>query len=157
MTTLDVREDLRQGRAPFDRILAAARDLGVGETFRLLAPIEPVPLFHALGRQGLDHTARQTPEGDWEVLFTRRVPAAPSDSAPEHAGTGLEVDARGLEPPEPMVRILEATATLAPGVTLRARTERRPLHLLAELSARGFTHRSEEAADGSFITHIDRA
>jgi len=165
--TLDVREDLRQGRAPFDRILAAAEALRDGQTLRLIAPVKPVPLMGMLAREGFTHVATPTSAGDWEVLFTRHGPAASTsgvavtppatdrhlrDSAPEVA-----VDARGLEPPEPMVRVLEAVAALPTGATLRAHTDRRPLHLLDELTARGFVHRTEQQADGSFVTHLFRA
>jgi uncharacterized protein (DUF2249 family) len=69
----------------------------------------------------------------------------------------LEVDARGLEPPQPLVVILEALAGLPEGAGLRARTDRRPLHLYAQLEARGFTGETEEQADGSFVTTIRAA
>lgn len=68
----------------------------------------------------------------------------------------LEVDTRGLEPPQPMVTILEALATLPKGVNLRARTDRRPMHLYAQLEQRGFKGTSEEQADGTFATMIVR-
>jgi uncharacterized protein (DUF2249 family) len=67
------------------------------------------------------------------------------------------VDARGLEPPEPLVRILEAISSLPEEAELHARTDRRPMHLYAQLEQRGFTGVSEEQTDGSFITHIRRA
>lgn len=41
------------------------------------------------------------------------------------------VDARGLEPLQPLVIILEALERLPEGAELRARTDRRPLHLYA--------------------------
>ncbi len=69
----------------------------------------------------------------------------------------IEVDARGLEPPQPMVRILEALSALPGEATLRAHTDRRPLHLFPLLAERGFQAESEEHSDGSFITHIRRA
>ena len=66
----------------------------------------------------------------------------------------VDLDARGLEPPQPLVTILAAIATLPPGATLRARTDRRPMHLYAQLESRGFVGESAEQADGSFITHV---
>ena len=66
------------------------------------------------------------------------------------------MDARGLEPPQPLVKILEALATLPAGAQLRARTDRRPMHLYAQLEERGFTGESEEQKDGSFVTHVRR-
>ena len=68
----------------------------------------------------------------------------------------MEVDARGLEPPQPLVTILEALANLRAGAELRAHTDRRPMHLYAQLEERGFTGESEEQNDGSFITKIRR-
>lgn len=68
----------------------------------------------------------------------------------------VDVDARGLEPPEPMLRILEALAALEAGATLRAQTDRRPLHLYPLLAERGFSAETEEQTDGSFVTHIRR-
>jgi len=69
----------------------------------------------------------------------------------------VTLDARGLEPPQPMVVILEALERLPAGAGLRARTDRRPLHLYALLEERGFTSETEEQHDGSFITTIRRA
>jgi len=69
----------------------------------------------------------------------------------------VEVDARGLEPPQPMVRILEALARLPAGAELRARTDRRPMHLYPLLAERGFTADTQEQSDGSFLTFIRRA
>ena len=70
--------------------------------------------------------------------------------------TTVDVDARGLEPPQPMVRILEALGSLPADAVLRARTDRRPLHLYPLLEDRGFTAETEAEADGSFVTHIRR-
>ncbi len=69
----------------------------------------------------------------------------------------LELDARGLEPPQPMVRILEALATLPEGATLRARTDRRPMHLYSLLAERGYRAETVEQSDGSFLTLIRHA
>lgn len=68
----------------------------------------------------------------------------------------IDVDARGLEPPQPMVMILEALATLPQEAELRARTDRRPMHLYAQLEARGFTGETEALQDGGFLTRIRR-
>jgi uncharacterized protein (DUF2249 family) len=66
------------------------------------------------------------------------------------------MDARGLEPPQPLVTILEALASLPKGAQLRARTDRRPMHLYAQLEERGFVGESEAQKDGSFVTHVRR-
>ena len=67
------------------------------------------------------------------------------------------VDARGLEPPQPLVVILEALAQMPEVTELHAHTDRRPMHLYSLLDDRGFVGVTEEQADGSFITTIRRA
>ncbi|MBK8001480.1 MAG: DUF2249 domain-containing protein [Verrucomicrobia bacterium] len=69
----------------------------------------------------------------------------------------MNVDARGLEPPQPMVVILETLSELPERAELRAHTDRRPLHLYPLLEQRGFSGETEEQHDGSFITIIRRA
>lgn len=69
--------------------------------------------------------------------------------------TWIEIDARGLEPPEPMVRILETLATLPADTGILARTDRKPVFLLDDLPRRGFA--GESAPDGkSYATRIQR-
>jgi uncharacterized protein (DUF2249 family) len=165
--TLDVREDIRNGREPFSKIMSTVWELRPEQSLLLIAPFEPAPLFAVLNKQGFAHEARQIENGDWEVLFTR------NGKSPEKRETLLQaqgnrkntlpkevqfidVDARGLEPPQPMVKILEALASLPEGTGIRAYTDRRPMHLYAQLEARGFAGQSEEQNDGSFITHIHR-
>jgi len=164
MVTLDVREEIRSGRSPLSAVLNAVATLRSDEELRLLAPFEPVPLYALLGRQGFQHTARVISESDWEVIFIRQpgVPSGESKPQPSSGCGGsnnkpdgvIEVDARGLEPPQPLVKILEAAEALPPGGRLRAWTDRRPMHLYAQLEERGFTGDSTEQSDGSFITDI---
>jgi hypothetical protein len=68
----------------------------------------------------------------------------------------VELDARGFEPPLPLMKTLEAAATLPPGAELRVHTRWRPALLYAELERRGFAGESQEQSDGSFITHVRR-
>jgi uncharacterized protein (DUF2249 family) len=167
--TLDVREDIRKGGEPFSKIMDAVARLRPDENLLLLAPFEPKPLFGVLAKQGFAHTAREIEGGDWQVIFTRHNCDAPSQQSESGAfavpiqqrrgGVAtkiIEVDARGLEPPQPLVSILEALVDLPADAQLRAHTDRRPMHLYAQLEERGFTGESEEQNDGSFITKIHR-
>jgi uncharacterized protein (DUF2249 family) len=164
--TVNVRADIRKGCEPFSKIMAAAAPLQPGEQLLLIAPFEPTPLFAVLAQQGFTHHARALESGDWEVLFTRQANtsaastteiAAPGNS-PNETGSSpkeiLEVDARGLEPPQPMVKILESVAAMPRNALLRARTDRRPMHLYPQLEQRGFTAQTEEQTDGSYLTCI---
>jgi uncharacterized protein (DUF2249 family) len=166
--TVDVRDDIRSGREPFSKIMNAAAAIQANECLLVIAPFEPIPLFRVLEKQGFVHTGQTTTSGDWEIRFTRHAGGTPAEavlaSSPvcSRNGTALpsaqivEVDARGLEPPQPMVKILEALVALPAGAELRARTERRPMHLYPHLEERGFTAATEEQSDGSFLTHIRR-
>jgi TusA-related sulfurtransferase len=64
------------------------------------------------------------------------------------------LDVRGLEPPEPMMRILQAIAEMPLGGTVDAHTERRPVFLLAELSRRGLTFECTPHEDGGWRVRI---
>jgi uncharacterized protein (DUF2249 family) len=164
VVTLDVREDIRGGRDPFSRIMQAVAQLRRDQKLRIVAPFEPRPLMSLLGQRGF--TCQSTPRdnGDWEVLFQSggQAPAPPRAEAAQSSSCAcagpavVEVDARGLEPPQPMIRILETLAALPEGAELRARTDRRPLHLFPHLEERGFVGQSEEQTDGSYLTRIRR-
>ena len=88
-----------------------------------------------------------------------RVKARPSDLGDTWSmnEATVNVDARGLEPPQPLVVILEALGSLPESAELHAHTDRRPLHLYPLLEQRGFVGATEEQHDGSFITTIRRA
>ena len=68
----------------------------------------------------------------------------------------VELDARDLEPPQPLLKALEAVATLPPDGTLCLHTRWRPALLYTELQKRGFIGESFIQSDGSYITHIRR-
>lgn len=166
--TLDVREDFRAGNHPCDKIHGALGRVRRGEALRLIVPFEPVPLYEVARRLGLRCQPNPLADGDWEILFSRPETADAPEPEVRSATCGcgceetatpdeIEVDARGLEPPQPMVKILEALLALPQGGTLRALTDRRPMHLYPLLEARGFTAQTEEQPDGSFVTHIRRS
>ncbi len=66
------------------------------------------------------------------------------------------LDNRGLEPPQPMMRTLEALETLEGGETLAIINDRRPMFLFAELDDLGYSYETEEQEDGSFKITITK-
>ncbi|HNQ74044.1 MAG TPA: DUF2249 domain-containing protein [Verrucomicrobiota bacterium] len=162
IVTLDVREEISQGREPFGIIMRTVSQLQPGQKFRLLAPFEPAPLYTVLGNKGFTHETKQLDSDVWEITFSpdRASKSAPKNTAPavpvnvNEPTSFIEVDARGLEPPQPMVTILEAVAKLPAKTGIRARTDRRPMHLYAHLEERGFSSQTTEQSDGSFLTEI---
>jgi uncharacterized protein (DUF2249 family) len=150
---LDVREDIRRGQEPFARIMATVKALGPEQALVLRAPFEPVPLLAALRKRGFASWTEQSAPDDWTVWFYRE-PSAPAAAvadaraAASADGDMAELDVRGLEPPEPMVQILERLDTLAPGQRLVVLHERRPMLLYPQLDERGFLHDTEEVEPG---------
>lgn len=143
---LDVREELRSGREPFRLIMSVAGSVRVGEVLRLRAIFEPAPLYAVLARQGFSHFTEQLGKDDWRVWFLRQD----KRSAPSARAMTNEVvvddpdvfvlDVRGLEPPEPMVRTLEALEQLPRGKTLVQLNVRVPQFLIPRLAERGFVY-----------------
>lgn len=159
--TVDVREELRKGGEPLPRILQAVKTLAPGQALRLLATFEPLPLYAVLGRKGFGHSATRHGEGDWEVLFEPQAagaaePAKPASAAPASGASAVSgwpkptahLDNRGLPPPEPMVRILDALEHLGAGEVLEALNEREPVFLYPELQARGAAIHTEKTGEG---------
>lgn len=67
---IDVRPLLAAGRPPLASILAAVNRLAPGQSLRLIAPMEPVPLYDVLRQRGLAGRSKQRRDGAWEVLFS---------------------------------------------------------------------------------------
>lgn len=144
--TLDVRPILQAGGEPFADIMEAVNALAPDQGLRLLATFQPKPLFAVLGRQGFSHEAQEIGDGDWEVLFRRdgvtagmpdASPVQPAVSDDDWPAPARHLDNRDLDPPEPMVRILEELETMARGEVLEALLCREPMFLLPELAKRG--------------------
>jgi uncharacterized protein (DUF2249 family) len=142
-------------------------DLPVGGHFVLINDHDPIPLYYQFAGQypgAFNWEYLPAPDDEFRVRITRLsdTPAvampvrAPVTSGGQQEETRGELDARGLEPPEPMLRILNVVETLSAGESLRARTDRKPIHLLPELDARGIEYRNEEQPDGSWITYLRR-
>lgn len=175
---LDVRPLLARGEEPFRAIMAAARDIPIGRILRLHVGFEPLPLYDLLAKRGFRHRAQQLGPEDWVITFLRLAPggAAGDAGGAEHAAVSsaqtapqaqrveapdaidetVQIDVSDLVPPEPMVRILEALAQLAPGQTLLVGHVRRPIYLYPQLDAQGYQHTTAELAPGRVQLRIHK-
>jgi uncharacterized protein (DUF2249 family) len=72
---LDVREDIRLKKEPFDKIMLTVNDLQEGQGFILHAPFNPEPLHRVLGRKGFDHKAIELEQAHWKVTYTKKEEA----------------------------------------------------------------------------------
>jgi uncharacterized protein (DUF2249 family) len=66
------------------------------------------------------------------------------------------MELRGLQPPEPIVRIFQALER-APGAPLRVILPHEPLPLYGLLRERGYSYAGAPRADGGFEVLIERA
>ena len=67
---LDVRPLFAAGRPPLPAILNAISRLEPGQSFRLIAPLKPAPLFDLLAARGYTAEPKELANGVWEILFT---------------------------------------------------------------------------------------
>jgi uncharacterized protein (DUF2249 family) len=172
-TVFDVRPI--PGRVKHAQIFQRWSDLPVGQYFILLNDHDPVPLRYQFeaefaGAFSWEYLERGPDEFRVKISKLKAIAAAAPTPAthPASAPTGdraanvtsnhvQEIDVRGFEPPEPLIRILDALESLPVGIALRARTDREPCHLFGEAEQRGFRHDCREQPDGSWITVLTRA
>lgn len=64
------------------------------------------------------------------------------------------VDGRGLEPPEPMEKVMQTLALLRPGQGIRFLLHREPFPLYPLLAERGYRHEIQPQPDGSYVILI---
>ena len=167
LTRFDVREI--PCRVKHAQIFQRWTSLKLGEHFVLINDHDPIPLFYQFAAQfpgAFSWEYLEKGPEEFQVKITRLAPtiaSAPSGppiafkAAPATFNAVQKIDARGLEPPEPLIRILDALESLPLGVQLCAITDREPCHLFGEAEQRGFSHKSTAQCDGSWITLLDRA
>ncbi|MEO9019445.1 MAG: DUF2249 domain-containing protein, partial [Gemmatimonadaceae bacterium] len=180
---VDVRDELSKGGEPFSRIMSAVAALPAAGVLHLRAPFEPVPLLAVMSKRGFDSRTEKHTDDDWSVWFfrtgkagteptpaketPRATPAASQPRAvavaetvdPDDAPARTEVwlDVRDMEPPEPLVRTLEAIEGLPAGSVLIQRNLRVPQFLLPMLTQRGFHFTIDETPNEEVHVRIWRA
>lgn len=138
---VDVRDDLRNGREPFARLMAAQRDVGPGGALLVRAIFEPVPLYTVMAKHGFTHHTEQLAHDDWTIWFYRDVTV---------------LDVREMEPPEPLAYTLAALKTLPDGATLVQVNARVPMLLLPRLDAEGYAYDVQQLAEDRVHVFITR-
>lgn len=161
---LDVRPILAAGGEPFGAIMAATREVAPGQRLCLEAPFEPLPLYRVMQRKGFVAWCEQEGPEHYRVHFLRRLEqgaegrVARTLSEADWASYTAEVWVEAnLEPPLPMMRVLEALARLEPGQRLLVHHVRRPVHLLARLEQDGHPYALRELGPGRVELLIEKA
>lgn len=102
-----------------------------------------------LARLQREHHARET------AACYAHAEGVAAPQLPKLAATARALDLRGLQPPEPIVRIFEALER-SPHAPLRAILPHEPVPLYGLLRERGFAYTGAPRPDGSFEVLIER-
>lgn len=176
---LDVREQLRNKLEPFQLIMDAVKTLGQDDIFVLHATFKPTPLLGFLKMKGYASKSVQQQEDKdhWITTFVNKknkqwLEESDDDSGarsseasrerkrkePDCDGPNvIELDNRGLEPPQPMVRTLAALDRSRPGDVVKIHNDRVPVFLIEELNSLGCSFTVEDQPDGSAKVTITKA
>ncbi len=162
---LDVRPIIESGTDPFKTIMKTVKELDENEMLHLINSFEPVPLYSVMQKKGYTHASEK--KGDeWHIWFwkkedTETTVNTGSKNAESAAGTGtdklVEIDVRGLEPPEPMVRILEKLNQLEDDVTLLVHHHREPVLLYDKLEELGYEAETDKIEENYYKVIIKKS
>lgn len=161
---LDVRPILAQKQDPIKIILQSIDTLIDGDTLKLIAPFEPIPLIHMLNGRGYAHEVAQE-EGSIVTYFWKDPNAALSQKIPastpaepletdfeallaKYTGRLRTIDVRNLEMPQPMIMILENLQEMQEDEVLFVYHKKLPVYLLPHLQERGYEHCTQPTQDG---------
>ena len=117
---------------------------------RALRVLEALGINHCCGAR---LTLPEAAAGASPTELLRRLELATGGGAPEV----VTLDVRGLEPPLPLVRVLQHLETLGANERLEMIHDRKPTLLYPQLDARGFVHETTEPAPGVVRVLIARA
>lgn len=176
---LDVREQLRNKLEPFQLIMDTVKTLDKDDIFVLHAPFKPTPLLGFLKMKGYVSKCVQHQEDKehWITTFVNKknkqwLEDSDEDSSVKSASIHrersrstsdsdgpkvIELDNRGLEPPQPMVRTLAALDRARTGDIVKIHNDRVPVFLIEELNTLGYSFSIEDQPDGSAQVTITKA
>ena len=158
---LDVRPIIDSGRDPFKDIMGKAKILGENEVLMIINNFEPVPLYSVLGKKGFAHKTINS-NGVWKIYFFKDNHSNVSNAGvetknPEFNEEVFELDVRDLEPPEPMIRILETLPRLNDKTILVVHHHREPLMLYDKLVERGYNAITNKIKDNYYKIIITKS
>jgi len=168
---LDVRDQLRKKLEPFQFIMDTVKTLRKEDTFVLHATFKPTPLLGLMRTKGFVDQIKHVGGDHWIVTFVHESrkheigsdSEASSNEAECHATPALEfapqtfeLDNRGLEPPQPMIRTLKKLEEARVGDHVIIHNDRVPMFLIEELNTLGYKYDVEDQADGSARVSIHK-
>ena len=70
---LDVRPDVEHDGEPYIRMMEVAQAIKPGETFVIIAPFEPIPLYDVLRAQCFLYETQQVAHNEWVICLSRHT------------------------------------------------------------------------------------
>jgi uncharacterized protein (DUF2249 family) len=146
MILLDVRPIIDSGKDPLKDILSIIKKLKKGEILLIINSFEPIPLYSLLTKKGFSHWTER--EDDYfKVYFYKEKEVdekefLPYDSSKEITENDfknvIEIDVHELQPPEPMIKILENLYRIDEESVMVVYHHREPLLFYPKLEERGY-------------------
>ncbi len=145
--TFDVRPIISGGKDPLKFILAKVDELKDDEILLIINSFEPIPLYTVLGRKGYAHKTEKENDVFRIYFYKDKILSTAEDETKSHSNDEIniadfeniiEIDVRDLEPPEPMVKVLETLSKLDDKTALLMHHHREPLMLYPKLEERGY-------------------
>jgi uncharacterized protein (DUF2249 family) len=151
MSFLDVRPILDSGKDPLNDILAKTKELKTGEALLITNSFEPIPLYTLLGKKGFLHFTEKE-NNTYKVYFYKRNAEKAISQNPVKVLTVnsdvnlnendfeniIELDVHELQPPEPMMKILENLDRIDEKSIMLVYHHREPHLLYPKLEERGY-------------------
>ena len=141
--TLDVRPILDSGKDPLKDILAKIKELKTGDILLIINSFEPFPLYTLLEKKGFQH--RTEKENDiYRIYFYRiedsqgSLPAVNAELSEDDFENIINLDVHELQPPEPMMKILENLHRVDEKSVMLVYHHREPNLLYPKLEERGY-------------------
>jgi uncharacterized protein (DUF2249 family) len=153
---LDLRPVLASGGDPFTLVLETARTLSPSETLHVVLDFDPTTLCAAMHSHGWSAETKRTADAALHVWIhrARLAEAARAERQHPQLRVPVQLDVRGLEPPRPVIVILERLVDLGPGAQLLVHDDHEPTILYDKLALRGYDARAEKRGPGDYFIHV---
>src|SRR5690554_436452 len=139
---LDVRPILNSGKDPLKDIMQKVKQLRDDEVLLIINSFEPIPLYSVLGKKGFSHFTKKE-EQTFFVYFYKNKEEDKSEYSQAVIDENdfeniIELDVSQLQPPEPMMKILETLNQVDEKTCLLIYHHREPNLLYPKLEERGY-------------------
>ncbi len=162
---LDVRPIIESGTDPFKSIMKKVKEMKKDEMLHLINSFEPVPLYSVMQTKGYVYASEKSGD-EWHIWFWKNEASTQKpdtvkniDSTVENKGPEKieEIDVRGMEPPRPMVTILETINRLDDYTILLVHHHREPVLLYDKLEELGYEAETEKIEENYYKVIIKRS